>query len=104
MAAKRSEIMTMDDLAEYLKISKSTLYKLATEGKLPGQKIGKRWRFHRAAVDRWLPYAAGQCARRPCKAGEDCTTSTSSPRMAYYAKPTLRMRLPPSIDTETDWI
>jgi excisionase family DNA binding protein len=54
MAAKRDEIMTMDELAEYLKISKSTLYKLATEGKLPGQKIGKRWRFHRAAVDRWL--------------------------------------------------
>ncbi len=54
MAAKRSEIMTMDDLAEYLKISKSTLYKLATEGKLPGQKIGKRWRFHKEAVDEWV--------------------------------------------------
>ena len=54
MAAKRGEIMTMDDLAEYLKISKSTLYKLATEDKLPGQKIGKRWRFHKDAVDEWV--------------------------------------------------
>lgn len=54
MAAKRNEIMTMDELAEYLKISKSTLYKLAVENKLPGQKIGKRWRFHRGAIDDWL--------------------------------------------------
>jgi excisionase family DNA binding protein len=54
MAAKREDIMTMDELAEYLKISKSTLYKLAVENKLPGTKIGKRWRFHRDAIDRWV--------------------------------------------------
>ena len=51
---KRDEIMTMDELAEYLKISKSTLYKLAVENKLPGTKIGKRWRFHKEAIDRWV--------------------------------------------------
>jgi len=56
MAAKRNEIMTMDELAEYLKISKSTLYKLAVENKLPGQKIGKRWRFHKDAVDAWVKH------------------------------------------------
>lgn len=44
----------MDKLAEYLKISKSTLYKLAVDNKLPGQKIGKRWRFHKDAVDAWV--------------------------------------------------
>lgn len=54
MATKRGDIMTMDELAEYLRISKSTLYKLATEDKLPGQKIGKRWRFHKDAVDEWV--------------------------------------------------
>lgn len=54
MAVKRDDIMTMDELAEYLKISKSTLYKLATDNKLPGTKIGKRWRFHKDAIDRWV--------------------------------------------------
>lgn len=44
--AQRDEIGTRDELAENLKISKSTLYKLAVDGRLPGQKIGKRWRFH----------------------------------------------------------
>ncbi len=60
MAAKRDEIMTMDDLAEYLKISKSTLYKLAVENKLPGTKIGKRWRFHKDAIDRWVQNGPAQ--------------------------------------------
>lgn len=54
MAAKRDEIMTMDDLAAYLKISKSTLYKPAVENRLPGKKIGKRWRFHKEAIDEWV--------------------------------------------------
>jgi len=61
MAAKRDEIMTMDELADYLKISKSTLYKLAVENKLPGAKIGKRWRFHKDAIDDWIK---GQTGRR----------------------------------------
>jgi len=56
MTAKRNEIMTMDELAEYLKISKSTLYKLAQDDKLPGTKIGKRWRFHKDAVDAWVKH------------------------------------------------
>lgn len=59
MASKRDEIMTMDELAEYLKISKSTLYKLAQANKLPGQKIGKRWRFHKDAVDAWVKHGLG---------------------------------------------
>jgi excisionase family DNA binding protein len=52
--AQLTTVLTIDDLAEYLKISKSTLYKLAQEGALPGQKIGRHWRFHREAVDEWL--------------------------------------------------
>jgi len=54
MAAGLDEVMTIDGLAAYLKISKSTLYKLAQNRKLPGQKVGKRWRFHKEAIDRWL--------------------------------------------------
>ena len=56
MNAKHGEILTMDELAAYLKLSKSTLYKLAVDGKLPGQKIGKRWRFHKDAIDAWVTH------------------------------------------------
>ncbi len=48
------EIMTIEELSGYLKIPKSTLYKLAQEGKLPGQKIGKQWRFGKRSIDRWI--------------------------------------------------
>ncbi len=54
MASDAGDVLTIDELAEYLKISKSTLYKLAQDGKLPGQKVGRHWRFHRETIDRWL--------------------------------------------------
>ena len=47
-------VMTIAELSKYLKISRSTLYKLAQEGKLPAQKVGRHWRFRRDAVDAWL--------------------------------------------------
>lgn len=47
-------VMTIDDLAMYLKLSRSTLYKLCAEGKVPGQKVGRHWRFHRESIDAWL--------------------------------------------------
>jgi len=47
-------VLTITELSKYLKISRSTLYKLAQEGKLPAQKVGRHWRFHREAVDEWL--------------------------------------------------
>jgi excisionase family DNA binding protein len=49
-----SEVMTIEELAAYLKIPKSTLYKLAREGKVPSHKIGRHWRFQKRSIDRWL--------------------------------------------------
>jgi len=54
MAKKLDAVLTIDELAVYLKLSKSTLYHLARRGEVPGQKIGRHWRFHREAVDEWL--------------------------------------------------
>ncbi len=59
-----SSVLAIDELAEYLKISKSTLYKLAQEGIVPGQKVGKHWRFPKEAVDEWLRQ------RRPTAGGK----------------------------------
>lgn len=54
MNSKTSEVMTIGELGVYLKLSKSTLYKLAQEGTIPGVKVGKHWRFHKEVIDRWL--------------------------------------------------
>ncbi len=48
------EVLTIDELATYLRISKSTAYKLVREGHIPSQKVGRHWRFRKEAIDRWL--------------------------------------------------
>jgi len=54
MPVKPDDVLTIEDLSVYLKISKSTLYKLVREGKIPCQKVGRHWRFHKQAIDSWL--------------------------------------------------
>lgn len=53
-AEEGGSVLTIDELAEYLKTWKSTLCKLAQVASIPGQKVGKHWRFHKDAVDEWL--------------------------------------------------
>ncbi len=48
------DILTVRELAAYLRIPISTIYKLAQEGSLPGQKVGRHWRFRKVVIDRWL--------------------------------------------------
>lgn len=48
------DVLTIDELSGYLKIPKSTLYKLVREGQIPCQKVGRHWRFRKEAIDRWL--------------------------------------------------
>ena len=47
-------ILTVDEISDYLKIPKSTIYKLVREGKIPAQKIGRHWRFRKEVIDNWL--------------------------------------------------
>lgn len=54
MDITHGDVLTIEELAIYLKIPKSTLYKLVREGRIPSQKIGRHWRFRRGAIDRWL--------------------------------------------------
>ena len=49
-----SEILTVLDVARFLRVPKSTVYKLARLGKLPASKIGKHWRFLRRDIHDWM--------------------------------------------------
>lgn len=44
-------IMTVEEVAEYLKLSKITVYKLTQKGEIPGFRIGSSWRYNREAID-----------------------------------------------------
>lgn len=48
------EILTLREVAEYLKLTEKTAYRLAAEGKLPGFKVGGSWRFKRTDLDTWI--------------------------------------------------
>ena len=54
MKKKPDSVMDIKELSAYLKIPKTTLYRLAREGRIPRQKIGRHWRFRKEAIDRWL--------------------------------------------------
>jgi excisionase family DNA binding protein len=48
------EILTLKEVADYLKLAEKTAYRLAAEGKLPGFKVGGSWRFKREDVLQWI--------------------------------------------------
>jgi excisionase family DNA binding protein len=48
------EIMTIQETSDFLRIPLSSLYKLAQQGKIPCQKVGRHWRFHKQALEKWF--------------------------------------------------
>ena len=46
--------MTVKDLADYLNVHPSTIYRMLAANKIPSFKIGSDWRFHREAIDEWI--------------------------------------------------
>lgn len=50
----KDNLMDIKQVAEYLKMNKMTIYKLAREGKLPAFRITSEWRFKKELLDAWL--------------------------------------------------
>jgi excisionase family DNA binding protein len=48
------DIITVKELADYLKIADKTAYRFAAEGKIPGFKVGSAWRFKKTEIDAWI--------------------------------------------------
>lgn len=46
--------MTIKEVADYLKITEKTAYRLTAARDLPGFKVGGSWRFRRSEIDRWI--------------------------------------------------
>lgn len=59
-----SALMTLDEVAGYLRLHRSTVYRLAGEGLIPGFKVGSQWRFAKERIDRWM---AGQEAAQTAR-------------------------------------
>lgn len=48
------EILTIREVAAYLKLTEKTAYRLAAEGDIPGFKVGGSWRFRRSEIEKWI--------------------------------------------------
>ncbi|MDH7498990.1 MAG: helix-turn-helix domain-containing protein [candidate division NC10 bacterium] len=46
--------LTVKEVAQYLKLSRDLIYKLAQQGKIPASKVGTAWRFKREKIDQWM--------------------------------------------------
>jgi excisionase family DNA binding protein len=49
-----SGIMTIGEVADYLKVTERTIYRLAAAKKIPAFKVGGSWRFSKADIDGWI--------------------------------------------------
>ncbi len=47
-------LMTIREVADYLRLSKVTVYKMTRQGKIPALKIGKQWRYNKSEIDSWV--------------------------------------------------
>jgi excisionase family DNA binding protein len=59
-----SPVMTVRELADYLRVHPSTIYRLLKQKRIPAFKLGREWRFNRESVDRWLLEQRKMISRR----------------------------------------
>lgn len=48
------EVMDIRQVGQYLQLSTDTVYKYASEGRIPAFKFGNRWRFKKSVIDQWM--------------------------------------------------
>lgn len=46
--------MTLEEVAQYLKVSRDSIYRLAQKGEIPASKVGNLWRFKKDEIDKWM--------------------------------------------------
>ena len=51
-ASTRNEVLTVQEVATYLKVSRSTVWRWCKNGKLPAFRIGREWRIHQETLDK----------------------------------------------------
>ena len=59
-SASEGEILTIKQVADFLKVTERTIYRLAAAKKIPAFKVGGTWRFSRVDIDSWIRQQAMQ--------------------------------------------
>lgn len=48
------KLMTIEEVASYMQVSRFTVYRLAKEHSIPASKVGRQWRFQKEEIERWM--------------------------------------------------
>jgi PTS system nitrogen regulatory IIA component len=98
-SADVDEILTVKEMAQFLKMNERTVLKMAQTGAIPAAKIGGQWRFKRELVDRWLDdKMVGGATRFP--RGADSATGVVMPLAAMLDERLVTLDLEGSTKTE----
>ena len=77
------EVLTLAEAARYIRVSQKTLREMAKERRIPGQKVGREWRFLRDALRDWLSVS-----------GDDSAPLPLSRRAAQVSEPLVQYKIP----------
>lgn len=67
MARLDGDILTLDEIAAYLRAGKRTIYRLAASGKIPAFKLGGTWRFSRSDIESWIKQQSASSPERTAR-------------------------------------
>lgn len=54
----KNEVLTVKEVATYLKVNQRTIYRMAADEKIPAFKVGNSWRFKRIDIEQWIKDAS----------------------------------------------
>jgi excisionase family DNA binding protein len=55
----KPQVMTVQELANYLRLSQAKVYRMAKERSLPAFRVGRSWRFRKDLIDTWIEGKSG---------------------------------------------
>jgi excisionase family DNA binding protein len=65
------EVMDIREAAQYLGVSRDTLYKYVWDDRIPAFKLGNRWRFKKTVLDRWMETQSTHSEPRAMRRGRE---------------------------------
>ncbi|MEW6609884.1 MAG: helix-turn-helix domain-containing protein [bacterium] len=74
MMSSRPTIMTLKEVADYLRLHESSIYRLSKAGKIPAYKVGRGWRFKKDKIDEWLHQSVIINKNKPFGEGKEDNT------------------------------
>ncbi len=82
---ENSELMTIEEVAKYLRVSERTVYDWAQEKEIPCGKLGTVWRFRRSEIEQWVNSRLGNASRTPDFSGINLRVVLESARVLQLA-------------------